>query len=81
MMWKKGRVTKLITGSDGIVRGAEANQLTPVIVRNPIQRILPLRLKEDEFNLTKDISWPDFFSRHFLLPHTPDTLPSSHQAY
>jgi len=37
MMWRKGCVTKLITGSDGIVRGAEISTeiVTDRVPKNP----------------------------------------------
>ena len=45
--WKIGKVTKLIKGNDGVVRGAKLQSGKDTIER-PIQLIYPLELQCDE---------------------------------
>ena len=50
--WKKGRVTELIPGRDGIVRGAMLETITngkKVVIRRALQRLVPLEVTENSF--------------------------------
>lgn len=52
MLWRRGRVTKLITGSDGVARGAEVltfqkgNKLKAITLRRPVQHLVPLEVSK-----------------------------------
>ena len=58
--WRLGRVTKLIKGQDGQVRGAELAVVTPnqersVFVRRPVQKLIPLEIEQTIFTDQADI--------------------------
>ena len=61
-LWKLGRVEKLITGNDGLARGAVVKSTTPkkgksTMLRRPLQRLYPLELgSHPQGNLTADNS-------------------------
>ena len=50
--WKKGRVTELIHGRDGVVRGALLETITngkKIVTRRALQRLIPLEVTENSF--------------------------------
>ena len=51
LRWKKGRITKLIKGNDGLVRGVSLDTVVSTTnktqcINRPLQHIIPLQLKD-----------------------------------
>ena len=51
LCWKKGRITKLIKGNDGLVRGVSLDTVVSITnktqsINRPLQHIIPLELKD-----------------------------------
>ena len=51
LRWKKGRITKLIKGNDGLVRGVSLDTIVSTTnktqcINRPLQHIIPLELKD-----------------------------------
>ena len=51
LCWKKGRITKLIKGNDGLVRGVSLDTVVSTTnktqcINRPLQHIIPLQLKD-----------------------------------
>ena len=51
LRWKKGRITKLIKGNDGLVRGVSLDTVVSTTnktqcINRPLQHIIPLELKD-----------------------------------
>ena len=52
--WKIGRVEALLKSNDGEVRGVKLRALNkkgkPIVLRRPIQKLVPLEIKEERKN-------------------------------
>ena len=51
LRWKKGRITKLIKGNDGLVRGVSLDTVVSTTnktqcINRPLQHIIPLELRD-----------------------------------
>ena len=77
--WKLGRINKLVTGKDGVIRGAEVKTTTEKgaigMVSRPIQKLYPLEVRDDhqstQEGATEDTDGPS------SVPMTLDTLTSN----
>ena len=52
-LWRLGRVEKLVTGKDGLVRDAEIGK-TGSFIKRPVSKLFPVEYYENE-NETKNI--------------------------